>query len=329
MTPKYVTVGGISLDWIINADGQYGIKSCGGNAMYSAASAHLWSDQVAVIGRVGKNYPAEYLQDFQAAGIDISGVRRVEEPHELMFAAQYNAEGGRQGFKPCEVFPRMGITTPEAVEEHDYAPARKNALAVLNWETLPEDTPPHYWDAKGFHLAGIYYRHQIAFAEELNRRGIPFTLDPGTTRSSQNSAEEELRHLLSLATVFMPSDDQLVWFIKETVPELAVDQLAAFGPKIIIIKQGRKGSLIYNSKTKTRRLVPIYPSRVKDPTGAGDSFCGGFLVGLLETGDAFEAALRATVSSSFAIEEFDARYLLRFSRQDAEARLNTLRRSIP
>ena len=94
---------------------------------------------------------------------------------------------------------------------------------------------------------------------------------------------------------------------------------------MVALKLGRLGSLVYDTHTNQRRRVPVYSTHVKDPTGAGDAYCGGFLVGLVETGDVFEAALYATVSSSFVIEEFDARYGLRFDRRAAEVRLDALR----
>ena len=328
MTPKYVMVGGITLDWILTADGEVGLKKCGGNALYSAAAAHLWTDDIAVLGIIGQGYPIKCLDDFQKAGIDLSAVRQLDEPHELVFAAQYDAKGDRRGINPKEVFPPMGYTDPEAMEEHDYAPARKNAEIIIQYDPSLDDVPVEFWDAEGFHIAGMYYRSQTIFAEALKSRAIPFSLDPGTSKASQIAGEVERQHLISLATVFMPSEEQIAWFIDENDPERAINRFAGFGPQIIVIKLGSKGSLVYNAQTNKRLYVPIYKTRAKDPTGAGDAFCGGFLVGLLETGDPFEAALYATVSASFVIEDFDARYTLQFTRNDAIARLNSLRRSL-
>ena len=70
--------------------------------------------------------------------------------------------------------------------------------------------------------------------------------------------------------------------------------------------------------------VPAFPASAVDPTGAGDSFCGGFLVGLVETGDLTQAALYGTVAASFVVESRHAIPVLAISRDAAEARLEKM-----
>jgi ribokinase len=74
--------------------------------------------------------------------------------------------------------------------------------------------------------------------------------------------------------------------------------------------------------------VPAYPAKVRDVTGAGDAYCGGFLTGLAETEDPVEAALRGAVSASLVVEGVGALYALDSAAGLAQARLDSLRSSI-
>lgn len=106
--------------------------------------------------------------------------------------------------------------------------------------------------------------------------------------------------------------------------EDAARELAGLGAKNVLIKVGRRGCITYNSKTGEMHHVPVYNAQVEDPTGAGDSFCGGFTVGMKETGDLVKAAMYGAVSSSFIIEHFSVVPSLGISRAEAEKRLRAI-----
>ncbi|HZQ09641.1 MAG TPA: carbohydrate kinase family protein [Anaerolineae bacterium] len=347
MAPEFVTVGGITLDWVIAPTGEVGIKRCGGNALYSAVGAYLWNEQIAVVSHVGNDFPVASLEDFAHAGIDISGIRRLDEPHELMFSAHYDSDGNRRYFRPHETLPALGFMTPEAREQHVLFYGEHDVDIAKHFDPMPDEMPLHLWSAKAFHLGGMRYNAQLAFARALYTRAIPFSLDPGFIQG-----ESTRRQLLSLVPILLPSESEVAFLLQDLdqnfhpgatslresilkgddstrefdmLLDQALERLAGYGAVVVVIKLGRQGSLVYDSRTRQRQRVPIYPVRAKDPTGAGDAYCGGFLVGYRETGDPFQAAMFATVSASFVIEEFDARYALQFTRRDAEARLNDLK----
>ena len=126
--------------------------------------------------------------------------------------------------------------------------------------------------------------------------------------------------LLASIDVVMPSEDDLVLFrpgmpLIDTIRTLIDD-----GARAVVVKLGAAGSLVVDGSGAMTH-VPAYPAAAVDPTGAGDAFCGGFLVGLRETGDLVRAALYGTVSASFVVEERSALPIFRFGRADAEARL--------
>jgi ribokinase len=92
------------------------------------------------------------------------------------------------------------------------------------------------------------------------------------------------------------------------------------GARAVVVKIGAYGSLVVGPGREVTH-VPAYPAAVVDPTGAGDSFCGGFLVGLQETGDLVQAALYGTVAASFVVEAEHAIPVLGITREQAAARL--------
>lgn len=322
MSPKLVMIGGMTMDWIINAEGEVGIKSCGGNTMYAAAGARFWSDDIAAVSCVGADFPQHYLTPFAEAGIDISQIRRLPCRHELVVAWRYDAQGNRQDIDPPRDLPPLGYTGPDVAEEHLVYHQGMDIAEVADLDPDWSNVPPAYYGARGFHVAGMHYDQQLSVADGLRERNAVFALDP----SMGAQTDEERRALVQSVPLLLPSEKQAVWLTGETtVMETALERLTTLGTDAVAIKLGPLGSLVYDIRKGQRYRVPVYPSRVKDPTGAGDAYCGGFIATYVETGDVYEAALRATISSSFVIEGFDSRFTLGIDRLEAEQRLHTLR----
>jgi sugar/nucleoside kinase (ribokinase family) len=320
MVPDYVTIGGVVLDWVTLATGEVNIRGCGGNSLYSAVGAHLWSNKVAVVSRAGFDFPDTYLVAFQDAGINISGIRHIDQPHGMLWGVKYDESGNfREYYFSKEKLERWGndvFGTNDISMNNGYYLEENEA----QFNALPEEVPSEYWQASGFHVAPMVYDAQFSIAQTLKNRSIPFTFDPNSGMTSI-----DLRKLIKNVPIFLPSEEDVVSLVGGFDLYESLKHLVSLGPEVVVIKLGRLGSVVYDSRKDRQYHIPVFPTRVKDPTGAGDAYCGGFLVGWVETGDVFEAALRATVSASFVIEEFDARYALRFNRKDAEKRLRELR----
>ena len=128
-------------------------------------------------------------------------------------------------------------------------------------------------------------------------------------------------------TAFLPSQEELhslLWGKTNDLWEMA-EVLGSYGCEFIVIKSGGLGQYLYDAVGKHRWDIPAYPSRMADPTGAGDAFCGGFLAGYRKTYDPLEAALHGNVSASLAVEGSGAFYPLDVMPGLAQARLDTLR----
>jgi ribokinase len=188
----------------------------------------------------------------------------------------------------------------------------------------PEDLTASYLQVKAAHLAPLELPAHQALCAALASRGIRLSLDPGE-RYMKPPLMEEVFSFLHYVDAFLPSEQEVQSMLGAGDPWRAACRFAEAGPKVIVIKAGSKGSLIYDGQTRRRWHVPAYPAQVVDVTGAGDAYCGGFMVGYQETGDPVLAACYGAVSASFVLEGFGALYATQFNRAQAEARLNELR----
>jgi sugar/nucleoside kinase (ribokinase family) len=102
------------------------------------------------------------------------------------------------------------------------------------------------------------------------------------------------------------------------------EELGRFGCEYIVIKRGASGQMLYDATTKKRWEIPAYPSRLEDLSGAGDSFCGGFLAGYQKTFDPLRAALYGNISASLTVEGCGAFHALEALPGLAQARLESL-----
>jgi sugar/nucleoside kinase (ribokinase family) len=151
------------------------------------------------------------------------------------------------------------------------------------------------------------------------------SLDPAATYMNP-TFWRDLRIVLQGVTVFLPSEEEiraLFWGRTNDLWEMA-NEICGYGPRLVVIKRGGHGQLVYDASGNHRYEIPAYPSRLADPTGAGDAFCGGFLAGFQKTNDPLMAAIHGSVSASLKIEGSGPFYPLSVMPGLAEARLHSL-----
>jgi ribokinase len=155
------------------------------------------------------------------------------------------------------------------------------------------------------------------------------TCDP-SVRYMQPAFVEEVKQVVKGLDAFLPSEMEVRAYFGETVKDLwqAAEAFGALGARLVVIKLGARGQYVFEAATRRKWHVPAYPAKVRDVTGAGDAYCGGFLTGLAETEDPVEAALRGAVSASLVVEGVGALYALDSAAGLAQARLDSLRSSI-
>ena len=339
----FLAVGNCTWDDVVMPDGQISSRQLGGNAVYAAAGMRLWGVDVRLVSVVGADYPQEWIDQLAEAGIDVSAVSRIGQPHLLRARAFYLPDGRR-----TELIGEAGeIIPPDAGENIDLVSQYADTGSPLHRRIWPifSPTPAQLAEvataASFAHLAPAPLERSRANAALLKQRNIVISFDwPWWDWDQEARIDTEL---LQNVDYLLPSVEELM-FHSEAVrktdgaqPTLdqeveskhgyafrAARRLLAFGPRGIGVKMGARGMRFLLRGEGDWRQIPAYPTQVVDPTGAGDAFCGGFLVGLAQTGDPIQASLYGAISSSFIIEDFGVLHALNVETGAARSRLQQL-----
>lgn len=291
---SFVAVGNLSIDDLVYPDGTTRWCVPGGNSAYAALGMAVWGERPELLAVRGPEYPTGALD----VRVDLSGTRQSRV--NLRNWGLYEDDGSRQF-----VFRR----------------------ATGNWlEFCPSTSDLRAGPVDYCHLAPMPCDRQSDFAAELRDRGARVvTVDPDDRRIAELS-RGQIVGLLRRIDAFLPSRQDAEALFPKADPAEAMRRLRELGPDtpLVALKLGADGVLVHRANEATMLFVPPVAREVVDTTGAGDAFCGGFLVGLARHGDATSAALMGSVSASFATEATGLDALARASPEIAASRLAAL-----
>jgi ribokinase len=295
--------------------------------------AAIWDAPVNLWARIGSNYPQAWLDKLPTQQIGIDGLVRLPTPqdHRTFFA--YLPDGRRDDTNPAAHFARSGQPLPAAL--HDYIHSTPGQDDPHNYEPLalrPEDWPEKWRSAAvtvtAVHLSPLALATHLHVPSRLRQLGIPqITLDPGE-RYMIPERREMIKQILPQVDVFLPSAMEVrsLFGAKVDLADAAVT-LSKWGARWVVVKNGAAGVLLVDGRSQAVSHFPAYhptnDPRIIDVTGAGDSFCGGFMVGLAQMGDPAQAAAYGLVSASLVIEGYGALYALS-RKSEARSRLAEL-----
>jgi len=286
-----LVVGTVAFDSIETPRGS-AERVLGGSASYFAVAASFFSP-VKIVGVVGEDFPEVYLEIFSQRGVDLQGLKRA----------------------PGETFHWRG-RYHEDLNVRDTVELRLNVLTGFS-PTLPES----YRDAEYVFLGNIDPSMQIEVLSQLRRMRLVAcdTMDHWIQGSG-----EALRKLLQRIEMLIINDSEARLLSGEHNIVRAARSILKMGPKVVLIKRGEYGVLQFSDSSIFS--TPAYPlEEVFDPTGAGDSFAGGFLGHLARSGDHGQGGLRraivyGSVVASFTVEDFGLQRLTRLSVEEIEER---------
>ena len=267
------------IDDLVLPDGRTYMGLLGGGGPQTAFGMKLWTGgSVGICAGVGSDFPPAAQRWLEGMEIDTAGVR-LQPQHPTLRAWQILEEDGSR----TQIWRTRGSVIP----------------AHLAFS--PGLVPSSYWGARGFHF-GIHPEHpNLAIMQALRGRGTVVSVEPFRA-AAQRLSDDELQTLLGSCDIFSPNVEEAVSLVGEGTPEQLIERLVAAGTPLVTLRMGAAGSLVYAAGTLQH--IPAVPVTVVDQVGAGNAYCGGFLVGWLETGDLRLAGRYASVAASFLVEQF-------------------------
>ncbi len=328
MDPTHIIAGHINREYILPPIGIPLLDVPGGSALYASGGFLVWSRELGILARIGEDYPRAWLKELQARGIDISGIQILQQSLDLRAFHAYNEKFELTHAAPVSQFARRGLTFPKALlgyqnqSEGSSDPTKPDSLAPL-----PTEIPPSYRLAQAVHLCPMEFTQHSQLIVALRAgSATTITVDPSPGYMTRTRLKD-LRAVLTGVTAVLPSEEELrllFWGETNDLWEMAA-ALGEFGCELVVIKRGALGQMLYEVGGRRKRIVPAYPARLSDPTGAGDAFCGGFLCGYHKAFDPLQGVLYGNISASLKVEGTGAFYPVGVLQGLAEARLNVLR----
>ncbi len=324
--PTYVIAGKLTREYLLPPSGQPLLDSPGGSLLYAAGGLALWDLGMGLVGRVGQDYPNQWIESFKARGFDVSGIRIQPREMDLRAFVAYNNKNERSQSNPVSHFARRQLTFPKALLGYQPPDARDDPQKFDALAPTALDVPENYRDAPYVHLCPMDFTSQSQLIRVFSSgSNLTLSLDPAPSYMTPK-LWRNLRVVLQGVTCFQPSEEELralFWGETHDLWDMA-KRISDFGPRIVVIKRGLSGQYVYDAAANRRYELPAYLARFADPTGVGDAFAGGFLAGFSKTKDPLQAAMYGSVSASLKIEGSGPFYPLDVMPGLAEARLRSL-----
>ena len=292
---RLVTVGSVAFDAIESPFGKTD-KIVGGAGTFITLASSFFVNEQGIISVVGDDFPASTLENMKAKGIDIQGIQIKAGEKTFFWSGRYHNDMNSRDTLVTElnVLEHFNPIVPQAFQGADY-----------------------------LMLGNLSPQVQRMVIERMEKRPKLIAMD--TMNFWMDIALEELKKTMSLVDVLIINDEEarqlsgVYSFVK------AAKIIRAMGPKTVIIKKGEHGALLFHEENMF--FAPALPLEdVFDPTGAGDTFAGGFMGYIAATDDfSFENMKRAIIAgsalASFCVEKFGTQRLLELTKEELNTRV--------
>lgn len=290
-----ITLGTMAFDAIETPFGKID-KIIGGSATYVAYAASHLSQPIQQISIVGNDFPEDEMSELKRRGVELTGVEIVKDKKSFFWSGKYHLD----------------------MNTRDTLITDLNVLADFN-PIVPEE----YQGADFLMLGNLMPSLQINVINQLRKRPKLIVLD--TMNFWIESAIDDLKKVLQMVDVLMINDSEARELSGEFSLVKAARKVMEMGPKFLIIKKGEHGALLFHDDHVF--FAPALPLEdVFDPTGAGDTFAGGFIGHLARSKDiSFEnmktAIIVGSAMASFCVEKFGPQRLKEITKKDIDIRL--------
>lgn len=290
-----LVVGSIAIDRIETPFGKSD-NSIGGAATYIALSASYLTSKVNVVGVIGNDYPLDYLPLLQKHGINTDGVQIKKDEKSFFWHGKY----------------------------HNDMNTRESLATELNvFMNFDPTIPDSYQDCSYLLLGNMAPQLQQKVIQRLKKRPQLIAMD--TMNFWIDTAWQDLLKTLKMVDILSINDEEARQLSQEYSLVKAAKKIMSLGPKFLIIKKGEHGALLFHENQIF--FAPALPLEdVFDPTGAGDTFAGGFIGYLANTKDnSFanmkRAIIHGSTMASFCVEKFGTERLINLKQSDIKDRV--------
>ena len=291
-----ITVGTMAFDAIETPFGKVD-KIVGGSATYVAYAASNFIKPVQQISIVGYDFPQQEMDELQSRGVETDGVEVVADKKSFFWSGKYH----------IDMNTRDTLITDLNVLE-DFNPI----------------VPDSYQGAEFLMLGNLMPKLQLSVINQMKVRPKLIVMD--TMNFWMDIAMDDLKEVLEKVDVLLVNDGEARQLSGEVSLVKAARIILTMGPKFLIIKKGEHGALLFHEDHVF--FAPALPlEEVFDPTGAGDTFAGGFIGHLAKTKDiSFEnmktAIIVGSAMASFCVEKFGPERMKEITREDIDQRLS-------
>ena len=292
---RLVTVGSVAFDAIESPFGKTD-KIVGGAGTFITLASSFFVKEQGIISVVGDDFPASTLENMKAKGIDILGIQIKAGEKTFFWSGRYHNDMNSRDTLVTElnVLEHFNPIVPQAFQGADY-----------------------------LMLGNLSPQVQRMVIERMEKRPKLISMD--TMNFWMDIALEELKKTMALVDVLIINDEEARQLSGVYSLVKAAKVIRAMGPQIVIIKKGEHGALLFHEENMF--FAPALPLEdVFDPTGAGDTFAGGFMGYIAATDDfSFENMKRAIIAgsalASFCVEKFGTQRLLELTKEELNARV--------
>ncbi len=291
---KLVIVGTVAFDAIETPFGKTE-KILGGAATYIGLAAAKFNVDGVIVSVVGGDFPKEYIHMLTDKGMNIDGLEIVEDGKTFFWSGKYHND----------------------MNSRDTLATELNVLADFN-----PKVPAAYQDSEVVMLGNLHPLVQLSVIEQMSDSKL-IVLD--TMNFWMDNTLDELMQVIAKVDVITINDEEARQLTGEYSLVVAAQKIMAMGPKYVVIKKGEHGALLFHDDDIF--YAPALPlEEVFDPTGAGDTFAGGFCGYLAKTRDySYEnmknAIIYGAALASFTVEKFGTERLLELSKKEMHRRL--------
>ncbi len=290
-----VVIGTVAFDAIETPFGKTD-KIVGGAATYASLAASYLYSKTKIVGVVGSDFPQEDIEEFKNRNIDVEGLQIKEGEKSFFWAGKYHND----------------------MNSRDTLATELNVL-----ENFDPIIPDAYQDCEFLMLGNLTPQIQKTVIERLKKRPKLIVMD--TMNFWMDIAMDDLLETVKLVDVLTINDAEARQLSGEYSLVKAAKKILAMGPKYLIIKKGEHGALLFdNEQIFSAPALPL--AEVFDPTGAGDTFAGGFIgylaqIGTINFNNMKNAIIFGSALASFCVEKFGTEKLKDLSQQEIAGRV--------